>query len=91
MNNIDLNNRIAVVTGASQGFGYAISKRFAQSGAKVINIDKDPEATAEAKSKGDFDFFLKLYLSRKLLSILWSKTHPCLLINSKKSFRLYTN
>ena len=56
MNNIDLNNRIAVVTGASQGFGYAISKRLVQSGAKVINIDKDPEATAEAKSKGDFDF-----------------------------------
>ena len=56
MNNIDLNNRIAVVTGASQGFGYAISKRLVKSGAKVINIDKDPEATAEAKSKGDFDF-----------------------------------
>ena len=56
MNNIDLNNKIAVVTGASQGFGYAISKRLVKSGAKVINIDKDPEATAEAKSKGDFDF-----------------------------------
>ena len=27
MNNIDLNNKIAVVTGASQGFGYAIAKR----------------------------------------------------------------
>ena len=56
MNNIDLNNRIAIVTGAAQGFGYAISKRLVQSGAKVINIDKDPEATAEAKSKGEFEF-----------------------------------
>ena len=56
MNNIDLNNKIAVVTGASQGFGYAISKRLVKSGAKVINIDKDPEATAEAKSKGEFEF-----------------------------------
>ena len=56
MNNIDLNNRISVVTGASQGFGYAISKRLVQSGAKVINIDKDPDATAEAKSKSEFDF-----------------------------------
>ena len=56
MNNIDLNNRIAVVTGASQGFGYAISKRLVKSGAKVINIDKDPEATAEAKNKGEFEF-----------------------------------
>ena len=54
MNNIDLNNKIAVVTGASQGFGYAIAKRFTESGAQVINIDKDPEATAEAKSKGEF-------------------------------------
>ena len=48
MNNIDLKNKIAVVTGASQGFGYAIAKRLTDSGAKVINIDKDPEATAEA-------------------------------------------
>ena len=56
MNQIDLNNRLAVVTGASQGFGYAIAKRLVQSGAKVINIDKDPEATAEAKSKEEFNF-----------------------------------
>ena len=28
MNNIDLNNKIAVVTGGAQGFGYAIAKRF---------------------------------------------------------------
>ena len=38
MNQIDLNNRLAVVTGASQGFGYAIAKRLVQSGAKVINL-----------------------------------------------------
>ena len=56
MNNIDLNNKTAVVTGASQGFGYAIAKRFTESGAKVINIDKDPLATAEAKSKGEFTY-----------------------------------
>ena len=56
MNNIDLKNKIAVVTGASQGFGYAIAKRLTDSGAKVINIDKDPVATAEAKSKGEFNY-----------------------------------
>ena len=56
MNNIDLKNKIAVVTGASQGFGYAIAKRLTDSGAKVINIDKDPVATAEAKSKGEFTY-----------------------------------
>jgi 3-oxoacyl-[acyl-carrier protein] reductase len=54
MNNIDLKNKIAVVTGASQGFGYAIAKRLSESGAKVINIDKDPQATAEAIDKGEF-------------------------------------
>ena len=56
MNNIDLNNKIAVVTGASQGFGYAIAKRLTDSGAKVINIDKDPVSTAEAKNKGEFTY-----------------------------------
>ena len=56
MNNIDLKDKIAVVTGASQGFGYAIAKRLTDSGAKVINIDKDPVATAEAKSKGEFTY-----------------------------------
>ena len=55
MNNIDLNNRIAVVTGASQGFGYAISKRLVQSSQKEFNINKDSWAIAEVKSKGDFD------------------------------------
>ena len=56
MNNIELNNKIAVVTGASQGFGYAIAKRLIKSGAKVINIDKDPTATAEATKKAEFVF-----------------------------------
>ena len=41
MNQIDLNNKIAVITGAAQGFGYAIAKRFSASGCKVIPIDKD--------------------------------------------------
>ena len=56
MNNIELKNKIAVVTGASQGFGYAIAKRLIESGAKVINIDKDPEATVEAVTRGEFVF-----------------------------------
>ena len=56
MNNIELNNKIAVVTGASQGFGYAIAKRLIKSGAKVINIDKDSEVTDEAIKKQEFEF-----------------------------------
>ena len=41
MNNIDLNNKIAIVTGGAQGFGYSMVERFSASGAKVIIWDKD--------------------------------------------------
>ena len=43
MNQIDLINRVAVITGGAQGFGYAMVERFVQSGAKVIIWDKDRE------------------------------------------------
>jgi len=41
MNQIDLNNKISVITGGAQGFGYSMVQRFSQSGAKVIIWDKD--------------------------------------------------
>ena len=41
MNNFDLSNRVAIVTGGAQGFGYAVVKRFLDSGAKVIIWDID--------------------------------------------------
>jgi 3-oxoacyl-[acyl-carrier protein] reductase len=37
MNKIDLNGRIAVVTGGAQGFGRAITRRFIDSGA-IVNV-----------------------------------------------------
>lgn len=40
-NQIDLNGRIAVVTGGAQGFGRAVAERFAASGAKVDIWDYD--------------------------------------------------
>ena len=43
MNKINLENRVAIVTGGAQGFGLAITKRFIESGAKVIIWDKDAE------------------------------------------------
>ena len=43
MNKINLENRVAIVTGGAQGFGLAITKRFIQSGARVIIWDKDTE------------------------------------------------
>ncbi len=43
MNKINLENRVAIVTGGVQGFGLAITKRFIESGAKVLIWDKDTE------------------------------------------------
>jgi 2-dehydro-3-deoxy-L-rhamnonate dehydrogenase (NAD+) len=53
MNQIDLNNRCAVVTGGAQGFGRAITERFVTSGAKVAIWDHDqPFAERTAKEIG---------------------------------------
>ena len=41
MNQIDLNNRIAIITGGAQGFGFSMVERFSESGAIVIIWDKD--------------------------------------------------
>ena len=41
MNQIDLKNKVAIVTGGAQGFGYAMVERFSQSNAKVIIWDMD--------------------------------------------------
>ena len=40
----DFKNRTAIVTGGAQGFGFDISKRLLESGAKVIIWDNDPKA-----------------------------------------------
>ena len=41
MNQIDLNGRVAVVTGGAQGIGHAICERLLQSGAQVVIWDID--------------------------------------------------
>ena len=45
----DLTNKVAIITGGAQGFGFAISERFIQSGAKVIMWDIDEDAAKKAK------------------------------------------
>jgi 3-oxoacyl-[acyl-carrier protein] reductase len=49
VNKIDLKNKNAVITGAAQGFGLAISKRFASSWANLFLIDKDETELNVAK------------------------------------------
>ena len=48
MNNYNLKGRVAIVTGGAQGFGFAITKRFLESGAEVIIWDIDQKAIDEA-------------------------------------------
>ncbi len=51
MINFDLTNRVAIVTGGAQGFGFAITERFIKSGAKVIIWDIDQKAAEKAVSE----------------------------------------
>jgi len=50
MNQIDLAGRHAIVTGAAQGFGLAITKRMLASGAKVSMWDIDMQTLTEASA-----------------------------------------
>jgi 3-oxoacyl-[acyl-carrier protein] reductase len=56
MNQLDLNNRVAIVTGSARGIGYAIAERMLRSGASVALWDVDTErlrrATAELSEFG---------------------------------------
>ncbi len=49
MNKIDLEGRVAVITGGAQGIGYAIAERMLGSGATVVLWDMDAGKLAEAK------------------------------------------
>ncbi|MTH33479.1 SDR family NAD(P)-dependent oxidoreductase [Paracoccus limosus] len=48
MNQIDLNGRLAVVTGGAQGIGLAVARRFVDSGARVVIWDRDGAAAERA-------------------------------------------
>ena len=47
----DLSNRVGVITGGAQGFGFAIAERFIQSGAKVVIWDIDEQEAKKAVEK----------------------------------------
>jgi NAD(P)-dependent dehydrogenase (short-subunit alcohol dehydrogenase family) len=45
--NLDLNDRIAVVTGASRGMGLAVVRRLPEEGARVVATSRHRSAPAE--------------------------------------------
>ena len=51
MNNFDLKNRTAIITGGAQGFGFDIAKKFLNSGANVIIWDIDEKELQNAVKK----------------------------------------
>ena len=53
MNKINLNNKVAIVTGGAQGFGLGMSKRLIESGATVIIWDIDDKAGNNAVKEID--------------------------------------
>ncbi|UTD26872.1 SDR family NAD(P)-dependent oxidoreductase [Bradyrhizobium sp. WD16] len=51
MNQIDLNGRVAVITGGARGIGYAAAQRMLASGARVALWDVDGERLNEARAR----------------------------------------
>ena len=51
MNKLDLQDRIAIITGGSGGIGLAIAERFVGSGAKVVLWDINAEAVSAAGTR----------------------------------------
>ena len=56
MNRIDLNGRVAIVTGGARGIGFAVAERLVASGAKVAlwDVDGAQAATAAQRIEGAF-------------------------------------
>jgi 2-dehydro-3-deoxy-L-rhamnonate dehydrogenase (NAD+) len=50
MNQIDLQGRVAVITGGAQGIGFAAAERMLKSGASVVLWDIDAAKLAEAET-----------------------------------------
>jgi NAD(P)-dependent dehydrogenase (short-subunit alcohol dehydrogenase family) len=66
----NLNNRVAIITGGAQGFGFAIAERFISSGAKVIIWDIDENECKKAISKiNSKDFTFQIVDVRKIKEV----------------------
>ena len=48
---LDLSGKVAVVTGAAQGFGFACARRLAEAGVAVVLADRRPDRLDEARAR----------------------------------------
>jgi 3-oxoacyl-[acyl-carrier protein] reductase len=48
--NVTMQDRVAIVTGGSKGLGFAMARRFAESGAKVAIVARGAEDLAAART-----------------------------------------
>ncbi len=60
-----LTNRVAIVTGATQGIGLACAQRLITEGAKVMLVDIKPEGAQAAEALGDQARFFAADVSQK--------------------------
>jgi NAD(P)-dependent dehydrogenase (short-subunit alcohol dehydrogenase family) len=60
-----LNQKVAIVTGASQGIGHACAERLVREGARVMLVDVRPEGAAAAEALGDQARFFRADVSVK--------------------------
>jgi glucose 1-dehydrogenase len=60
-----LSQKVAIVTGASQGIGHACAERLVREGARVMLVDVRPEGAAAAEALGDAARFVEADVSVK--------------------------
>ena len=62
LNSERIQGKVCVVTGAAKSIGFAIAKKYADQGAKVVLIDIDPLVEASAQSLADMGYTAKGYV-----------------------------